>query len=561
MKKVLLGFEHPALIKAITKYVRATKSDELEFQTATSRTSVLKEVETGEYDTLILMEKMGKESWSIDEIIQIKDSYPVNLIPIISEEYKGKQEMKMFCNYGITSAVFINAKGVYNVEEVSKLIYRPRILKDARVYYGITTIADIRGGGNVLDEVTYETVRNAILYGDNREPIGIRYVNAIGELTPSQVGDFLKRLDEPTLNELKKTVEFYDVLEALKKSKVIRSYHIPRGIRKLRNSKNQVSASGDEKEDIVYEKEVIDADENTVKFIEEEDEKKKAVKDVEYQDDDDNEEQLDGGDDDEFEIVFGEDNNSEDLDDDFSFADNLEQIKEEHKKEELKKEIREEKHMPGEYEKKEKTLKKRKIGELDDIPDKEEEEEDQKNKKTAAIVACICIVLVAFFFILIMLYINITIKRKAAAEAAATPSEYNTLYNKDEVAKYEVGETGNLILSDEDGNVLYNSSSDGTQAVEQEEEIDFDVVSELQGTDDTVNQSFNDTSGFEAEKEYKGLELVNLLNGNNGADCTLQMKNGTSVTIKRGNASIEEFKPSAMYKCTINGSELYFTEK
>lgn len=558
MKKVLLGFEHNALIKAITRYVKANGEEDLQFQTVTTRNSALREIQSGEYEVVILMEDIGCEKWSMDEMIQIKDSYAVNLIPIIPDRYKGSSILSKFCNYGITSAVFISEKNAYNVEDVSKLIYRPRILKDARAYYGISSMTDIRSGGNTLDDATYESVRNAIVNGN--EPIGVRYINAIGDLMPAQVGELLKRLDEKTLHELKQTVEFYDVLEALKKSKVIRSYHIPRGIKKLRSGKQAAPL-----EEIVFEPEIIDVTEEAT-FLEEEEEDEDAfeIKDetaVAAPEGDASDEENDGAEqeEDDFEIVFGEQAVT-DGDDDFSFA--IRQIKatQQVSKEDegLMSEEREEREdLEKKEEKKEKPVRRR-MGELDDIDDVEE---DKKNKKTALIVAAVSAGLLFFFLILLLLFVKISVQRKAAAERAALPQGYNQIYNTDDVAQYRIGENGSVILQDEDGNVLYEGNSSGIDKMGVEEEIDLSVIPGLYEEEDRINQAYNDTSSFEEGKEYKGLDLVNMLNGNGGADCTLLMKNGASVNIKRGDASIEEFKPSAMYTCQIDGSVLYFSEK
>lgn len=586
MKKVLIGFEHQALMDAVGSYVRSMGLEDLEFQTAATKALVLQEIADGDYSAVILMEHTSREEWSIDELCQMKESYPLNLIPIISEDYKGKQELSAFCNAGITTAVFINKRNTYNVEEVAKMIFYPRTLKDAKVYYGISTIADLRGGGTVLDEVTYEAVRNAILYEDQHLPLGERYTNAIGNLTPMQVADFLKRLDENTLNDLKKTVEFYDVLEALKKSKVIKSYRTPREIRKLRKRGQSIEPAPETEtgSDIEYEKEIVEAEHVVVKGEDEEEED--AAEAVNLEDDFSISDDTDEGQEDDFSIVFNDPNDVADEDDDFTLAAEIENIKKEREpvanskqpKQKMGKSqetesstsVREEN---DDTEKTKKPRKKKKLSELDEIPEEDEKEEDAQNKKLALIIAVVGVALVLFFAMLVVLYFNISNNRKREAAAAATPSGYNTLYNTDEVAKYEVGENGGVILQDDDGNVLYegNSSrvdnSSGQQAESsdssqmQEEEIALDVIEEPESAAGTVNQTFNDVSAFEADTSYKGLDLVNLLNGNSGADCTLKMKNGSSIDIKRGNASIEEFKPSGMYKCSIDGSQLYFTEE
>jgi len=608
MKKVLVGFKQSSMIKQITKFVHAEGSEELQFATVLTKSRILEAIRKGGYDVVILMGKNGRDEWTAQELIHIKDNYAVNLIPIISEDYHGKPELSGFCNHGITNAVFISQKNQFNVEEIYHMIYRSRLMKDARVYYGLSTIGDIRGAGNILDEATYERVHNAVL--DNRagEPMGIRFVNAIGGLTPSQVGDFLKRLDDPTLNLLKNTVEYYDVLEVLKKNKVVKSYHVPREIKKMRRGEQTSDLENVEgavtvgDSDVQYEKEVIDMpvqpkmvqeqspaasadydedeDEDFADFADDDEDDysyfansmvasfNKQTEDDEDEDDDDE----DPGDDteDDFAIVFAEEPTDGD---EFTFANfpiksaESQPVMLEKRGSEAENESTDSWDKEGEDRKDRKRGKKSKKPD-DLLEDEPESEEEKKSERNTRIIIGICTAAcIAFFALLTASFFAITAKRRAEENAASQNTGYDKLYSEDDVARYEVGETGNVILKDEDGNVLYEGDSSGideqdTQlGQENEEEILVDVVNELQPDNETIHQTYNDVSGFEAQKDYKGLDLVNQLNGDMGADCTLKMKNGAVIEIKRGTASIEEFRPSAIYECNINGSELIFLEK
>ena len=55
MIKVLIGFEHQALMDAVGSYVRSMGLEDLEFQTAATKALVLQEIADGDYSAVILM--------------------------------------------------------------------------------------------------------------------------------------------------------------------------------------------------------------------------------------------------------------------------------------------------------------------------------------------------------------------------------------------------------------------------------------------------------------------------------------------------------------------------
>lgn len=588
MKKVLVGFHQPRLLEEITRYVNQTKSEELAFVVRNSKSSVLTAIADGVYDVVLLMEECGSEEWSMDDYIRIKDSYNITLIPIISRTYKGSKELANFCSYGITTAVFIEPNGVYKLDEIIRMIYSPRALKDARAYYGVNTVADVKAGGVVLDELLFEQLRNKIVQPDENKDIGERYLEAVSELTPAQVGDLIQRMDKATLNELKKTEAFYDVLDVLKQNKVIRSYRVPKEIKRQRRQH--------QREEMVVEEQAMQNDsveeyqfENPVVIEVSAEDVREVPKYVssseEYGDQEDfgfseeMKEQVLSGDtdlegamdegDNEFgfsddELGFTDDgvNSSvkEKEDMEFSFSDEMQeqQPQEERGKMNKKSEL-----TRVEKKEAEERVSSKRLSDLDDGYDENEDVEDNKKKKKNLAIF-IGIVIAVFIFLLIMavLFIRISIQRKNAQALAVAQGQsgYDTLYNAEDVARYELTDNGGIVLSDEEGNVLYSSSQ---QSGNMEEELDVSIMTEEEMLELTggVQQMYNDPSGFEHGKVYKGLDLVNMLNGTQGANCILRLKNGATVTISRGLASIEDFKPSAMYECTVTGTELYFDEQ
>lgn len=585
MKKILVGFNQPKLIKEITKYVQNTNAEELVFTMRQTKASILSAIAEGKYDIALLMEECGNDVWSADEIVQIKDSYNIAIIPIISESYKETKDMVTFCNYGITSAIFIRKNGTYKADEIIRMIYSPRTLKEARAYYGISTVSDNRSSGGVLDEIVFEQVRNTIVNASGNETIGERFVRAISDLTTAQVGDLIKRLDSATLDELKKTLEFYDVLDILKKSKVIKSYRVPKDIKhqqKVRASRKTVPSEDaedvEEAERELQFETVIDIPAENVKEFEYEEE---DVADFDEFSEEDisfaeegafTEEELEqfGFSSEPQEGTYSESGEHES---EFSFSEEM-QIEKAEPEAVVEKPQMPKKESSISTAKNSKRKEKnpapatsKKLSELDEIEDDSVTEKTDVGK--VLMIAGVSVVGIIFVIILAVLFVRITMQRKAEeALKKVAPSGYDTLYNAEDVARYEIADNGNVVLYDENGNVLYNSgpegaTSDGATGVTvPEEEMDFSVMfEEDEIISDTVQQTYNDTSGFENGMDYKGLDLINMLNGNQGANCTLRMKNGASVSITRGSASIEDFKPSGIYRCQKTDSELYFDER
>lgn len=602
MKKVLVGFDQPKLIKEVSKCVRSTGSEELNFVIKRSKSTILNEISDGDYDTVLLMEECGNDIWSMDELVQIKDSYSINLIPIISDAYKGTQDLVTFCNYGITSAVFIGRKGVYKSDEIFRMIYNPRTLKDARVYYGVSTVADTRRnlGGNILEETIFEGVRNALLDESSGKPLGVRYVEAISDLTPSQVGDFIKRLDERTLNALKQTVEFYDVLNILKQNKVIRSYHVPKKIKQQQKERDRVGFSDVDTHELVHEEEnegsglefesVVVADVHAKEIVEED-------SFIPYEDEEyaEYEEEFLGEESDEY-VSFSDEEDGDvsflDEDGDISFADEednmqhdvlglMEDAVRESEEDggfsfssemEVGRTVEQPKgqEVVADEDMKsaatvENTVKKNrdKVSvEKKSVEKKEEvvEKTDNGKRTTTVIIVSVVIGAIIFILVLVLLFVKITANRRVTS-GVNPPSGYDTLYNTGEYDGYQL-EGGDVTLSEEANTQQEAQQNVPTEVVAPEEEMDFSVVNEDDlPQEDVVEQTFNDPSAFEDGKDYKGLDLVNMLNGNEGANCTLELKNGASVSISRGNASLEDFKPSGMYKCKKDGSNLIFVER
>lgn len=601
MKKVLMSFNEQKLTKAISKLVQKNGCEDLAFTVKTTKSAFLNEVATGNYDAALIMEKTGSEPWKLTEIIQIADSYNINLIPIISEDYKRTREIASLSAVGITDAVFIRKGGVYKADEILHVIMHPRTLREARMYYGIETYADTKNGGMTL--ATEAKLSDAIDYiNANRdcEDIGQVLVQVLVEyqFDMAQAAELLEKLDEDMIVRLQKTVEYYELLDDLKKHDLIANYHIPREIRKLKKAKEKAArkaggADTEEEKDIeegnetqqledmnvaedhgkTTEEVVVDAEE--VRML---DQKQNEEVENDLGDDEDLEDEDIEDDEDSFSIAGTEESEEEDeyelavpqprVDDDdetdFSFNRGMRVSKESIEVNEGKKREKNEKKSIGELKKIQKEEKRverrnelRSKGEYEDMLN---EDEDEKKEKPNYILIGVITGLGILIIILFILFLKISIDRNIKAEPTLDTSGYDHTYNKEDVKTYEVSETGGAILKDEDGNVLYNASaqtvgnSENNEGAPAEEEMQVTVIDENENPD-AARQQFNDTSGFEDGKEYKGLDLINLINSSQGADCILKRSDGTQISVRRGNASIEDFKPSAIYRCqkTENG--------
>lgn len=564
MKNVLVAFNEPKLLKAITKNVRKSSSEDIIFTVKPTKSGFLDEVATGNYSSAILMEGVGREPWTISEMVQVADSYNTTLIPIISEQHKGSKDIMLLSSVGITSAVFIRKGGIYKADEILRMIEHPRTLKEARIYYGIETYADHKAGDVSFASENKINEAKEILSGYREsDELGQILLQVLVEhrFDMAQAAQLLEHLDADMTMRLQKTVEYYDLLEDLYKHNLVSKYHIPREVKKLRKQQKGNSSVSEEVvvESVMVEKpaekiaeESMTFSETTLSFTEEDcneaawgDEEEEIPEEEEYMVAPDEEEYKFSQ-----EIPFVEDDEEEE----FSFAGGLATVP-----------VTEDMAVFVERE----DVAKKHAGELKRQRKREVEEEleemeeegiiEKEPKKINPALICVIAGCAVLLIVLTILFVKVSIDRARAVKPQSTETAYNTPYSAEDVAKYELGEKGELILKDEEGNVLYDSANQA-QVTVPEEEMDISIVTE-EVEDASVTQQYNDISGFENGKSYKGLELVNLINGTQGANCSLQKTNGAVVEVTRGNASLEDFLPSAMYQCQVTDGTLIFVEQ
>jgi len=381
----------------------------------------------------------------------------------------------------------------------------------------------------------------------------------------AQAAQLLEQLDDDMTMRLQKTVEYYDLLEDLYKHNLVSRYHIPREVKKLKKRQKVEAKVSD---DVVVESVVVSQD-DVASTVDESDVGETELNTIEdtvvetlsFSENDYDAAVLDEQDEipeeEEYEFSTGEESRvqvEEDTEEEFSFAGGFATVPvKETMKSFLPKDDGYKKH----------------AGELKREQQKELEEEMEEMKEEGLIeetpkkvnTAIICVVAGCFVLLIVLaiLFVKISLDRARAVVPSKSDSAYNTTYNAEDVAKYELGDKGELILKDENGAVLYDSSNQ-TAVVSPEEEMDISIMTEEED-ENTVTQHYNDISGFENGASYKGLDLVNLINGTQGANCSLQKTNGAVVEITRGNASLEDFLPSGMYQCQISEGVLTFIEQ
>lgn len=220
MKKIIIGFDSRKISDAILNELRRNGHDDIQVFYKNSKIAVRDALlkESGN-STLLLMEQCGLEKWTVSEIAQLRDMATVHIIPILYEDTATAENMQLLYNYGITDAVIMDKKKGLRVNDVAKLIFNPRNLKAARVYYHISTVADSTCDiSSTLTDEQMEELKAALndtTFGGENSTYGIRYKQLALSLNVEQNMYFISHIDGPTLVKLQQTKEFYDVCDIL----------------------------------------------------------------------------------------------------------------------------------------------------------------------------------------------------------------------------------------------------------------------------------------------------------------------------------------------------------
>ncbi len=169
---------------------------------------------TPDLDVVIIKEYLdGGGVYSVDEITALVEDNDVNIVVLLDPYHRGKEFMQTLLNSGITNAVFQENRSGVNPAVIADLACKKRSRREARAYY---RIRELRVD---LEVLSYEQFSEYYQYMMN-EDCGLngtdRFLTVMKWLSPKRAADFIKKLPEEVIIQLKTTSEFYDVLDELR---------------------------------------------------------------------------------------------------------------------------------------------------------------------------------------------------------------------------------------------------------------------------------------------------------------------------------------------------------
>ncbi len=506
MYRILLGFHDTKFQKKLGSAL-GSFGDEAEFIVSTKKASIERDILAEKPDVVILSDGTADGMWTFDEIAQIADSYNGQIIPIFSSSVIGDPQLQTLCTYGVTDALFADKSGKYNSSEIIRLIHQPRTQRAARSVYGIQSMRDVEGYTiDGLNDGIFEDILSKLYAAGGR--LGLVYKEELSTLSPAVVVELNERLPEDITERLKTTREWYEIHGILKKAGAIKSYRIPKEIKKALKEDNnnnkklerfkQVGANGSVVEAVRVESEEDDLDEADL-YETEESPYQSAFKRTPVKPTEETEETK-------------ETSGAEDEKDDA-------------------KDVKEGKEDRAAGPKKEPKQR------LSDFKaTKAEEKEDNEETNVLKIVIIMVVSSAVFLILLLLLFLALSKKK----ETAQTPSStgYDSQYGT-EGERIELTGNGGAVMVDDTEETLNPVIVDNNEDLGGEVVMESEVeVNPSEGTEEIV---FTGTS-------YQGVDLINRLNSSEGYDCTIQLTDGTRIDVYGGAASPEEIYPSGSFK-------------
>lgn len=614
MKKIIVGFDNePVLIKIKDEMKKLGETDTV-FTIKTSKVAVLDAIENEEPFACLITETIGFEHWTLEEIAGIRDSYNVHIVPIISSEYKGTALIQQLYLSGITSALLKNPKKALKASEIAKLLITSRTLKDARIYYGIAKLEDVKVQPETLNDEELEKYKAALRDSSLGPTIGQRFLKVVERLTSKQTKVFIDALPKSEITSLTEFEEFYAVLDILKKAGIVYRYKKPRHFKK-HDGKIKKSEKGD----------VIDQNGEEIKSVDSLFEDELSVQDEEI------EFHFEGDDMDNSEEYLGEE--------EFSFAneeDETGQFWEPEEDEEPKtmnipvdsedavisEQDIEKALEPNSASKDEATV----IRQIIEEEEAKEAEKELVNNKTYLIVTLAGIAVLCF--ILLVLFVHITIQRNQKQQQAEktenigfdvsygevedemvsfnavdlVDEEDETITVDEEESEQELDEIEMVIARhnppvtvSENGNTVQtpgyvtvsaqNENSTGQQETNKTNASNVFMESVAAAEQNTTSDRKNNAASnnradvsaynykpdklasnytnisFQEGEKIDGLKLVNALNAGSETDCNIRLKSGVEITAGKGNASPQDIPIRSTFLIEKKNNLLIFIEQ
>ena len=215
-QKIVLCFEHDEIQAKVKNELASQKRKNVEIEKCTSKAAVYDALKKSDVVGALMTLSCGVETWSLEEIVKIKDSSAKNIVLILQENMYTSDNLKYLYENHIFSCVKAGNYGV-NIREIVKLLYSERTPKEAREEYGLSTLQDAENSTNM--QKRYEEKAVALQdpnYGGANTSLGHKFFLVAQDMTSEQVQEFLSLLTPELLEQLKMEEEYYQVLTLLK---------------------------------------------------------------------------------------------------------------------------------------------------------------------------------------------------------------------------------------------------------------------------------------------------------------------------------------------------------
>lgn len=219
--KILFGFsdnDYEAAVKALLR----SKGYDAQISARFSKESVKAFIEKNpDTDAMVILEAFPKskestksQKYTAEEVAQLADNSDVNIILVLSENYKGTDYMRTLFAAGITSAFFQRRGNGARPRDIAALILQKRTRKSAREYYGIGSQTIELG---FLDNDVFNKLYTDLKSVSSDSNMLENYLAICAKLSPQQIADFTRRLPGDDRDYLAQFEEFHTVLQLLKK--------------------------------------------------------------------------------------------------------------------------------------------------------------------------------------------------------------------------------------------------------------------------------------------------------------------------------------------------------
>lgn len=212
--EILLGFHFPEFEKELTTALYNLGYDAKIIEKHTKMQIREYILMHRECRVVILKERDNTMSYTAEDFAILTDENDdLNVICVLSEERRGTDYMQILYAAGITNAVIQNGREGVRPAHIAELCLKKRSRKDARKYYGIASV-DIDIG--MLSPEAYSIYYQSLFNEENGRTLILRYLNVASRLTAAQNEDFINRLPNEIIDELREYEEFYVIVDGLK---------------------------------------------------------------------------------------------------------------------------------------------------------------------------------------------------------------------------------------------------------------------------------------------------------------------------------------------------------